>query len=142
MKTGQNRDFAGERTENESTSTSGVLFADDRFTVTREFVRHGPQTWPVSTITKVTDFKRPFGFVESIAIGTAFLIALIAIIQFTLIWIVIGLAIAVLCAKYVLNVFKNQYIVCIEFDTGDKEKILLSQQGVAFRLRNAIRAAL
>ena len=128
--------------DNQSMSNSAAIFEEDRFSVTRETVHHGNQTWPVSTIVKVTDSKRPFGRVESIAIGAAFLLALFAIFQFTLLWIAIGLAIAVLCVKYILKVFKNQYIVCIEFDSSNKEKILLTQQGVAFRLRNAIRDAM
>lgn len=123
-------------------SNSAVIFEEDGFLVTRETVRHGSRSWPVSTIVKVTDSKRPFGRAESAAIGVALLFALYAISQFTIIWIAIGLVVATVCVKYVLKVFKNQYIICIELDSGTKETILLTQQGVAFRLRTAIRAAM
>ena len=138
----ENRSLVIDSTEGDSTSSSDVLFEEGKTTVTPAFFRRGAQSWPVSSIVKVTDFKKPFGFVRTLANGIGVLFALFAIFQFTLIWVAVGVAILALCGYYVRDVLKSQYIVCVEFVSGEKEKIHISDRGFAIRLRNAIRAAI
>jgi len=122
--------------------SSDVLYEEGETTVTHAFFRRGAQSWPVSSIVKVTDFKKPFSFVEILFITIGVLFALFAIFQFVLIWVAAGVVIAALCGYYVRDVLKYQYIVCVEFDSGDKEIVRISDRSIGIRLRNAIRGAM
>ena len=138
----ENRGPVLDSTGDESTSGSAVLFEEGITTVTHAILRHGGQSWPVSNIVKVTDFKKPLGTVNTLANGIGILFALFAFFQFTLIWVAVGVAIGASCGFRAYDALKLHFIVCVKFVSGEEENIYTTDRGFAIRLRNAIRAAM
>jgi len=138
----ENHGSKSDNTGDDSTSSSAVLFEEGTTMVTHAVLRHSAQSWPVSSIVKVTDFKKPLGMVSTLANGTGVLFALFAFFQFTLIWVAAGVAIGALCGFKIYDALKLHFIVCVKFVSGEEEKIYTTDRGIAIRLRKAIRAAM
>lgn len=98
------------------------------------------QSWPISNIKKVVDFKRSF------ELGAMFWNILIALIGLPIVlsfnkWSILGLKMVALGVFNVKDIFKPKYLVTVEFFGDEDQNFEWSNENHAIEFRDAIHRA-
>lgn len=125
------------------TEDSASLFENEtcKITVTTRLLRYRAQTFPIKSISKVSDFKMPFEFGGMLVNGFFFLVGLGMIFTFSF-WSLLGLGVGALCGWNLKNIFQKHYVVRIEFHSADDLTIHSNDLDFATGLRDALHEAI
>lgn len=119
------------------------LFNDGITIVTPSTLKHRAQSYPIRTITKVSDFKMPLEM-KNFAINAGLgVLGLVGIFTFKTIWVVLGLIALGIGGWNVYDIStRSHYMVIVEFSNNEQLEFDFRKVETAIQLRDAINKAI
>jgi hypothetical protein len=119
------------------------LFNDGTTIVTTSTLKHRAQSYPIRTITKVSDFKMPLE-IKNFAINAGLgVLGLVGIFTFKTIWVVLGLIALGVGGWNVYDIStRSHYMVIVEFSNSEQLEFDFRKVETAIQLRDAINKAI
>ena len=119
------------------------FFNNGTTTVTASTLKHRAQSYPIRTISKVSDFKMPTEIKNFIINGIVGVLGLAGIFSFKTIWVILGLIAAGIGGYNVYDIItRAHYMVIVEFSNGERLEFDFPKVETAIELRDAINKAL
>jgi hypothetical protein len=119
------------------------LFNNGSTIVTASTLKHRAQSYPIRTISKVSDFKMP-PEIQTFIINAIFVIlGLVGLFSFKAVWAVLGLVALGIGGYNCYDIItRPHYMVIVEFSNGEKIDFDFPKVEIAINLRDAINEAL
>ena len=119
------------------------LFNNGSTIVTMATLKYRAQSYPISTIVKVSDFKMPPEIKGFIINGIIGFLGLVGIFSFKTIWVIVGLIAVGIGGWNCYDIIKRaHYMVIVEFSNGEKINFDFPTRETAIELRDAINHAI
>jgi hypothetical protein len=119
------------------------FFNNGTTTVTVSTLKHRAQSYPIGTISKVSDFKMPPEIKNFIINGIVGIIGLVGIFSFKSVWVILGLLATGIGGYNVYDILtRAHYMVIVEFSNGERLEFDFPKVETAIELRDAINKAL